>query len=203
MAEKQDISSQFGGTLEAPVGSGKHGHHEKRFWVILGAWILLVLACGLAGWYYLNHLPVTQKPTTKPTTSTVVGKGTDISSSYPTVNNAAAAKKASGDITGAAEVYQAAAATETTATGKEYLYSSATSIYYNAGQYQNALQPAIDTYNAKPSEGSAELVADIYIKLGNKAQAIAYFQKAIALVDPNDPASYGVDYFQAQIDSLK
>lgn len=203
MTEKQDISSQFGGTLDAPMGSGKHGRHGKRFWIILAAWIVLVIGCGLGGWYYMSHLSSAQKPAIKATTTTVVDKGTDIASLYPAVNNAAAAKKASGDIKGAADIYQAAAATETTATGKAYLYSSASSLYYNAGQYQGALQPAIDTYTANPSEGSAELVADIYIKLGNKDQAIVYFQKAIALVDPNDPASYGTDYFQAQIDSLK
>jgi flagellar basal body-associated protein FliL len=53
MAEKQDISSQFGGTLEAPMGSGKHGRRGKRFWIIVGGCIVLLLVGG--GYYYLTH----------------------------------------------------------------------------------------------------------------------------------------------------
>jgi len=205
MADQKDISSQFGGTLDAPKGSGKHRRRGKRFFVLLTAWILLALACGGAGYYYLAHiLPAQQAANTNnahpgQSNATVA----DPTVTYASVDGAAIVKKGNGDVAGAAQVYQAAAATATTPTDKSYLYSSEAAIYSNAGQYDKALQPALDNFNAQPSEGSAELVADIYEHLGNKDQAIVYYEKAAALADPNDPASYGADYYQAKADSLK
>lgn len=205
MADKQDISSQFGGTLDAPKGSGKHRRRGKRFFILLGLWIVIALACAGAGYYYLtNILPAQQAAKTSNTVGGhSSGATSDPTVTYASVDGAAIVKKGNGDVAGAAQVYQAAAATATTPSDKSYLYSSEASIYSNAGQYDKALQPALDNFNAEPSEGSAELVASIYENLGNKAQAITYYEKAAGLADPNDPASYGADYYQGKADSLK
>lgn len=189
--------SQFAGFI-----TSKSPNNRKRFFIILGAWVGLALLCVAAGIVYVNFfLPKSAGPSSSTSDTQIPASAPSVV--YAQLDQVAQQKAHAGDTKAAAQSYSDAVKSATTPEDKNYLYSSEAAIYVNSSQYDQALQPALDAFAAHQDEGTAELVAYIYEQRGDKANAVVYYQKAKDLVDPNDPTSYGADFYQERIDALK
>jgi len=189
--------SQFAGFITSKVP-----RHRKRFFIILGAWVGLVVLCIAAGIIYVTvFLPKTAGPNSSSSDTQIPASAPAVV--YAQLDQVAQQKVHAGDTKAAAQSYADAVKTAATPQDKNYLYSSEAAIYVNSAQYDQALQPALDAFAAHQDEGTAELVAYIYEQQGDKPNAVVYYQKAKDLVDPNDPTSYGADFYQERIDALK
>ncbi len=183
------------------LSSDKRHRRRKVIIIVIIAWVIVAAACaGIAYWYHQSQQATdtqTNNGTSKPGVEAVD------TSKFNQLNSDVVTKQNSGDTQGAADLYNQAAKATSDKGDQSYLYASETAVYVQANQLDQALQSALDAYNAQPSESSATLVADTYERLGNKDQAIVYYQKAIDLINPDDPTTWGSDYYQSKIDELK
>jgi tetratricopeptide (TPR) repeat protein len=171
---------------------------RKKIIIIIIAWVVLVAACVAVGIWYVNRSPSDSGNQDPDPVVPVLD-----TSKFSGLTEKVQALEKKGDTEGAAAIYTEAATSTDNKVEKAYLYSSASSVYLNADKLDKSLEAALDAYEAAPSEGSAALVADLYERLGDKQRAIEYYNKTIELIDPDDPTTYGSDFYQSRIDELK
>jgi tetratricopeptide (TPR) repeat protein len=171
---------------------------RKKIIIIIIAWVVLVAACVAVGIWYVNRSPANPGNQDPDTVVPVLDP-----SKFSGLAEKVQALEQKGDTEGAAAVYTEAATSTDNKVEKAYLYSSASSVYLNADKLDQSLESALDAYEAAPSEGSAALVADIYERLGDEQRAIEYYNKTIELIDPEDPTTYGSEFYQSRIDELQ
>lgn len=78
-------------------------------------------------------------------------------------------------------------ATADDAPQKAQMLSAKSTVYLNDGDTDNALRFAKEAFDTNPTAGIASLVAQIYEKMGDKANAASYYKKAVDALDRNNP----------------
>lgn len=76
--------------------------------------------------------------------------------------------------------------------------------YVNQGEYDKALEIALQAEKGTESENLMQFISNIYLLQENYSKAIEYIEKAIPLVDKNSPMSRSlIDGYRNQIKVLK
>jgi predicted negative regulator of RcsB-dependent stress response len=179
-------------SLGIPV-SKKHSKRKK--WLIVCVIIIVLLGGGGAtAWYFLYG----QKPKTSTTNTTKTvnqAVATAVSDAQTLANN--------GNTTAAAAKYDVAIKSSTDNTQKSIIMSSKATLYFNTGDYNGALVAAKEAEAVDKTKNVESFIGQIYEKMGDKQNAIKYYQNAIALVDKSQPmADSYIDYIQTKIDEL-
>ncbi len=167
----------------------KTRYHLSKMWLIVAAIVLVVVvAAGGGVWWYFSN----QKSTSVSVFKTI-----------EEVNSQAQDLIDNGDTTSAQNLYADAIKTTSDASQKSDLLINQASIYYNDGNYDQALSSAKAAEAAYDNENVAQFIAHVYESKGNKVKAIEYFKKAISLVDKTlETASDTVVLYQSSIDDL-
>jgi tetratricopeptide (TPR) repeat protein len=69
----------------------------------------------------------------------------------------------------------------------DILLTGKATVYFNDGKYNEALNTLKELDINRPSENSSQFIAQIYDKKGDVQKSIEYYNKAISLVNKNDP----------------
>ncbi|HEV2412421.1 MAG TPA: hypothetical protein VGS28_01290 [Candidatus Saccharimonadales bacterium] len=112
------------------------------------------------------------------------------------INKEANAAVANGDISEALNIYNQNIPNAANKTVQGELNGEAASIAYDANQYQTALKYALVWDADLPTADTSSMVAQIYQQLGNKTQAISYYQKAAREVPAHPISGYTGSYYQ-------
>lgn len=108
-----------------------------------------------------------------------------------------------GSISEASAIYDDAIQAESDSTTKISLILSQATMYFNNDEYDKALSLANQAEAIAESSGLDAFIAQIYEKKGDTVNAMKYYQKAIDVIDNNDPlAGADVEYYQTIIDNL-
>lgn len=94
-----------------------------------------------------------------------------------------------GDVEEGVKTLESALKATSDASERYIYYTNIATILFNAGEYDKALAPAKSAYDIKKSSDAAAFVAQIAQEKGNNAEAIDYYRKAVAVIDPQDPFS--------------
>lgn len=169
----------------------------KKQWLIVAVVLVLLLAAGGVTAWLLRPKQAKEQAATVPTvTHEQANKlNSTIDDAQQLANN--------GKLSEAASAYDKAAASAQSPYEKSILLMSKATLSFNDGKYDDALTIAKQAEAANENETVDSFLAQIYVKKGDKTQAIAYYKKAIALIDKSRPmAGSDIQYYQSQIDAL-
>lgn len=170
----------------------KNKHSSKKKWVTLGIIAAIIVVSAVFGWYIIYG----QKTTTAPE---IITRTTD---EIQQIINNAETQLNSGDTSGAKSTYEKAIEQTSDAAQKSSLLMSSASLYYEEGNYDQALVLAKQAESYKLDENVASMTAEIYKMKGDKQNAIIYYQKSISLIDKTNSIDDSTLYYQNEIDAL-
>jgi tetratricopeptide (TPR) repeat protein len=163
---------------------------KRKKLIVIGAVVILLIAIGLGVWFLIQS----QKPKV-----TIIPRTTDQINQVVTDADTLAS---SGNIAGAKAAYSQAIDQTSDATQKSYLLISDASLYYEEGNYDQAIILAKQAESYKLDENVASMMAEIYKTKGDKQNAIVYYKKAIDLTDKTSEMNDNTLYYQNEIDVL-
>ncbi len=178
----------------------KKERHLKKFrrlikrlfakkWLVISLVVILVASVGGGVWLYVtSHKQVVQSAKTDDVINQTVVS--------------AAAQANGGDTVGAVAAYDKAISDTTDSAQKRTLLLGKASVYYNEGNYDQALLFAQQAESIGNSADVAEFFGSIYDAKGDSQKAIEYYQKAIDLAKAIDPEDSRIDYDKSQIEAL-
>lgn len=169
----------------------------KRKWLIVIIVIVILFIIGAtAGWIYNSN----QKP--KETPAAIEASRTNITNQ--TEADALKIVNGGGKVTAAAAVYdKAVSAASNDPILKNELLLGESTLYFNGNDYVKALAIAKQSEAITRDDNIEQFIAQIYIKMGDKQNAIKYYNNAIQLVDKSRPmASDDINYYKSQIKQL-
>jgi tetratricopeptide (TPR) repeat protein len=169
--------------------SKKHIARKKMLIIIVAA---IIVAGSIGAWLYVQG----QKHTD---TTPTVTRTTD---QIQQIVSDADAKANSGDISGAKTAYDNAIKQTSDAAQKSYLLIGDASLYYDEGNYDQALVLAKQAESYKLDENVASMMAEMYKMKGDKQNAIIYYQKSISLIDKTNSVDDNTLYYQNEINAL-
>jgi tetratricopeptide (TPR) repeat protein len=171
--------------------SNKHLLKRKRLLIIVA---VVVFVGGIAsGWLYIQSQKTSEDQQKRITDELVVQTTTDAQ---------IIARK--GDTAGAIAKYDEVIKTTNDSYQKSILTINKAVIYLNTEDYEQALKYAKEAESINVNFEVVKIIAQIYEEMGNKQDAIAYYEKTIQLIDKEDPlASDDAVYYQSVIDGLK
>ncbi|MGB4420368.1 MAG: hypothetical protein WBI29_01045 [Candidatus Saccharimonadales bacterium] len=110
-----------------------------------------------------------------------------------------------GDTGGAKEIYSQAIEESINDYEKAILLIGQSLIHYNLSEYDNALEIALESESLYKSDRVASLIADIYLQMNDKKNAILYYNKAIQYNSSEQNFTYEDDnrYYNDMINSLE
>lgn len=167
----------------------------RKKWLIIIVVVILVVGGGVGGWLYLSKSDSKKPAINVP----IVTRTTD---QIQQITVAADAKANSGDVSGGQAAYDAAVQQTSNPDQKSYLLIGEASLYYDAGNYDQALVLAKQAESYKLDENVASMMAEMYKMKGDKQNAIIYYQKSISLIDKANPIDDNTQYYQNEIDAL-
>lgn len=181
-------------------------HHKKTIIVI--AIIVILLAGAAVAYFLLTTHNDNKQNTTKPrgTTSNTTEQQAKVDSVRQEASQAANGQ--GGSVDKAVSIYDDAIkntpSSDKATTGALY-YNKSTTLY-NAGKDNDALAAALKAVELQPDASSYGLLGDIYDRLGDKANAIAAYKKALTYLDSMQADGAGkaamTSYYQKQINNL-
>jgi len=124
----------------------------------------------------------------------------------PAENKADEADKAafSGDVAGGVKQLDEAIQSTTNSEDQYIYYSRKATLLFNSNDLVGAMTAAKKAYELKKSSDSAAFVGQIAEKQGDKATAIDYYNKAISLINQDDPyAKDDKQYYQGIVSRLQ
>ena len=169
---------------------------KKR--LIIGIMVVFILVSGGVGsWiYFSNKKTATDKSTTSLTKNEKLLVETQ-DDTQKIVNYG-------GDINKAATIYDNAVNNTDDNQTKYTLYWQKASMYFNAGNYDEAIVNAKLAESITKSATIAEFIAMSYKQKDDTQNAILYYQNAIALVEKSDPSAEAkIKNYQSSIDALE
>lgn len=179
---------------QAPQQSHHHKrkHSSRKKWLIVLATVI-ILAGSFGAWFYI------QDQMQKNAAPAIVTRTTD---QIQQITDEADAKANSGDVGGAQAAYKNAIDETNDSAQKSYLLMGNASLYYNDGNYDQALVLAKQAESYKLDENVASMTAEIYKMKGDKQNAILYYQKSISLIDKTNLLDDNILYYQNEINAL-
>ncbi len=163
---------------------------KRKKLIIGGAIAILLVTIGLGVWFLIQS----QKPKIP-----IITRTTEQINQVVTDADVLAS---SGDISGAKTAYNQAVDQTSDATQKSYLLISNASLYYEEGNYDQALIIAKQAEAYKLDENVASMMAEMYKMKGDKQNAIIYYKKSIDLTDKTSEMTDNTLYYQTEIDIL-
>ena len=183
----------------------KHEHFFRKKWVIIGAIIIALFIGGaVSSWLIISfQKKLSPKVTTDQTTSETIKAAAE---NYKAIEQPIAdAQKLvlAGDVNGAKVVYEDAIKKTDNSPQKSILLSDEATMYYNAGNYNEALTLAKQAEALDEKVVITGFIVQIYQKLGDNQKTIEYCQKTIDLIKKNEPVyNSDIENYQYIIDSI-
>ena len=172
----------------------KSKHSSKKKWVIIGAVVfVLLVAGGIGGWLLISSSQKAKAPAVITRTSDQIDRV--VSDANTLADN--------NDTNGAKAAYDNAIKQTSDASQKATLLVGDASIFYDNGEYDQALTIAKQAEAIKLDVGLAAFIAEIYRIKGDSQNAILYYQKAIDLTDKSVPEEDHSAFYQSEIDGIK
>ena len=198
------------------MGKGKiklvnrHFQWSRKKLIILMIIVAVLAILGLGGWWVYNKTdliishegssssslqyerqPTAEEKHTADVVSGVKGDAQNVVSS-------------GGKIDEVVTVYENAIQTNNSSNSiKADLLFEESGVYYNAGDYSKALSLAVASDDLVNDDNTEHFIAEIYARLGQKTEAIIYYQKAISNVDMSGPlANSDIQDYQDNIKQL-
>ena len=169
---------------------------QKNRLVIMAMVIVILFFGGASGWMYIAN----QKSTSKKAATPVL-KGNELVNK--TQDDTQKIVNYGGDIDKAATIYDQAASSADDDKTKSALLLEKAMMYFNDGNYDQALISAQESDAILKTENVAKIIALIYEVKGDTKNAIYYYQNAISLVDESQPmADANIKNYQTKIDTL-
>lgn len=155
-------------------------HSKKRFYINKTAKtvFLIVLASLILGGSYAAWVISTSKQIGTPATQSYLSKMINDANALANNGDPEAAKKALDE-----NIKTAVDA------DKSELLIAKSAIFYNQGDYDQALSLALEAEKLKSTENSAQFIARIYMTKKDNTNAVIYYKKALGLVDQKDSVS--------------
>ena len=181
---------------QKPVYSSKKRFPHKKRWII-GAIIVVILVGGaVCAWLFiLRPKSSTPESSTEQITASAKAVGQTVLEAMKQSNN--------GELDDAVVTYDNAVKATEDPLEKSILLKNKAVLYVNDGKYDEALTVAKESETLNQNADTAQFIALIYEKKGDKQKAIEYYQKAILLVDKTqDLANSDIQYYQSRIEAL-
>ncbi len=169
--------------------SRKHLSHKK--WMIIVSIIIFIVGSAVFGWYVIYGQ--------QSDTPQIVTRTTD---QIQQIISDADAQLNSGNASGAKSAYEQAIGQTSDTAQKSSLLISNAALYYEEGNYDQALALAKQAETYKLDENVASMTAEIYKMKGDKQNAIIYYQKSISFINKENSVDDNTLYYQNQIDIL-
>lgn len=165
---------------------------KKKWLIVVASVMVLFVAGGLNAWYFIAKDQSIDNAQVDETETEVYEKSVEAD----TLANM-------GDSEGAVSAYDEAIDGSEDDLEKIALMISKATIYFNEGNYDEALSVMLEAKNTYESSATASFTAQIYEAKSDKENAVAYYQKAIDLLDETNPvADSSREYYQFKIDEL-
>ncbi|HUC96539.1 MAG TPA: hypothetical protein VMR16_02630 [Candidatus Saccharimonadales bacterium] len=182
---------------EKPAIKPKKNAQRKKWFVIFTVVVLILVAGAVGGWVYVSYQKsqaadklAAQQSERNTVISQTGGQAQTI------VNNGGKASQAGA-------VYEKAINSTTDSTLKYNLLMDEATMYFNANDFSQALTIALQAESVDKDANVEQFIAQIYESMGDKTNAIKYYQSAILLVDTSQPmGSSDVQYYQSKVESL-
>ena len=179
------------------AASKKRKRFTRKKLIVIVVVILIFMAGVIGGWIYnSNQISETDKIAAQNTKRTdVVNKADD--DAWKIIYNG-------GSVSDAALIYDTAIkASVNDPELKKSLFLGKTLLYFNEGNYDEALVIAKDLEAIEKNYNIEQTIASIYEQKGDKQNAIKYYKNAIPLIDKSS-SRFGeeVKYCQNRIDVL-
>ena len=178
-----------------PVFKKTKNFMTKKRMVIGIIVIVLIVSGGVGSWIYFSNKKSASEKTATPLTQ---GEKLIVKTQQDTqkiVNYG-------GKISDAETIYDDAVSTADDQT-KATLFWQKASMYFNAGQYDDAIASAKQSEAINKTENIEQFIAMCYEQKGDTPNAILYYQNAIALVEKSDPSAEAkIKNYQSSIDAL-
>jgi len=176
----------------------KQKHELNRKWLTILVCIVLLILGVVGGWMYnaIQQSIVDDKAVKQATERTAKVNKTE--------NDAQILVEKSGDIKGAELIYDNAIRAAGTDSDLKYrLLMNKATLYFNNGDYQKALVTARQAEVVIKNSNVEQFLAQIYEAMGDKQNAIKYYDLAISLLDKSSPmADSDKNYYQSKISEL-
>ena len=175
------------------------GHSILRKRLIIAVFVILFAVGILSGWVYMNN-----QNTVKNAKSNEAADLQDTrSEAVEQTSNGADKLVNTGKTEEAIKLYDSAVKSSDDSYSKSSLLLDKAAIYFNEGNYDEALKIANEVVTIEESAVAYQFIAQIYEQKNDKDNAIKYYQKAVLLVDKTDPLSdEDIQYYKSKIDEL-
>lgn len=170
---------------------------KKKYVVWIGI-VLLLVALGLAGWWF----SAMQQPTKAPAPGNITGLEDPLPVEVSESRNLAI----KGKVEEANKKLEDALAKPNISTEEKYSYTAQIGANYaNEGNLKKALELFMQAEEIKPGYFASRSVAQIAEAGGNKSVALTYFKKALSQITPEAVATYEDEKarIEASIDRLE
>jgi tetratricopeptide (TPR) repeat protein len=173
-------------------------HFSRKKWLIISVVIVVLFVGGaISGWLFISRKATPAAPQVTTDATQVVSTKTD-----QTLSDAQQLAY-SGKSSDAQTLYDNALKTTDDPYQKGVLLMGKAVLLFRQAKYDEALAVALDAEAASQSASTAQFIAQIYKKKSDTNNAIAYYQKAISLIDKTSPlADSDAQYYQAEITAL-
>ena len=168
-----------------------HKIHLSKKWVILLIFIITFIVGAVGSYLYISLNNSSKKQENAP----VVVSNKSANEAQKLANN--------GDIEAAKTAYDKSIEETTDPVQKSAVTLSKANLYFNNGDYDEALTVALTAETANKSSMVEQYIAQIYEKKNDSKNAIKYYQNAISLVDTSDPmGNSDIEYYNYLIKNL-
>ncbi len=159
----------------------------KKRWLIVLIVVILIIAGAAAFWYLGGSKLFIKSPVTD---QSIVDKADQLTHN--------------GKTDEALKLYDDAIKNAKDDTQKYNLLMGKATVYFNDGNYSQAMTYAKQAEAVKKNETISYFIAQIYEKEGDKTNAIKYYQKAIEFASKAEPSPSGgqAGYYQEKIKAL-
>jgi tetratricopeptide (TPR) repeat protein len=174
----------------------------RRKTIIIIIVILVVILGGAVSAYFLWPRPTQQNTTTQATPVDTADQ-----TGVVTVASSADAAIANNNPDQAKQIYNDAANSATTDADKGYIKLSEAKSFFGNGNLPPALDAGLQAETFLKDNGSlidaVSTVGGIYDAMGDKANAIIYYNKTISLIDSTKNTNYDRQYYVDTVAGLK
>jgi tetratricopeptide (TPR) repeat protein len=159
----------------------KHSGRKKWQMILVVVIIIVIIAAGTVWWFVFGK-NINKNINKNNTTSSEVSSDQKVQLNIDKANNL----YQQGKTDEAVSLYKQAVSETSSKEQKNFVYLSLATSYFNSGDYNNALSNALVSEKYQRDSNTEQFIASIYEKMGDKQNAIKYYQNAITLINSTD-----------------